>query len=45
VVDPEASTVSVYHRSGTFRSLTAADNIDLPELLGDWHMPVTAFFE
>jgi Uma2 family endonuclease len=45
VVDPEASTVSVYHRSGTFRSLTAADNIELPKLLGDWHMPVRAFFE
>ena len=45
VLDPDAITVSTYHRSGAFRILTAVDTIDAPELLPGFSTAVRTLFE
>ena len=45
VLDPESVTFNVYEKSGVFRTLTAADSIEAPELLPGFSMSVRALFE
>jgi Uma2 family endonuclease len=45
VLDPESITVSVYQKPGVFRTLTADDQIDAPELLPGFSTPVRTLFE
>ncbi len=45
VLDPDSITVTVYQKSGAFRTLTADDAIDIPELLPGFSIPVRALFE
>jgi Uma2 family endonuclease len=45
VLDPDSVTVQVYQKPGIFRTLTADDLIDAPELLPGFSIPVRALFE
>jgi Uma2 family endonuclease len=45
VLDPESITVSVYDKSGEFRTLNADDMIDAPDLLPGFSVPVRTMFE
>jgi Uma2 family endonuclease len=45
VLDPEAVTINVYRKTGTFRTLGADDSIDAPELLPGFSIQVRALFE
>jgi hypothetical protein len=45
VLDPESVTVNVYQRPGVFRTLTADDRINAPELLPGFSIPVRTLFE
>jgi Uma2 family endonuclease len=45
VLDPDSVTVNVYQKPGVFRTLTADDLIDAPELLPGFSIPVRALFE
>jgi Uma2 family endonuclease len=45
VVDPETETVSVYHCERPVLSLTSADVLTLPDILGDFRVTVRDFFE
>jgi len=45
VLDPDSVTVSVYQKPGVFRTLTADDQIDAPELLPGFSIPVRTLFE
>jgi Uma2 family endonuclease len=45
VLDTDSITVTIYKKSGVFRTLTADDVIDLPELLPGFSIPVRALFE
>jgi Uma2 family endonuclease len=45
VLDPDSVTVTIYQSSGAFRTLTADDMIDAPELLPGFSIPVRALFE
>ena len=45
VLDPDSITATVYQKSGAFRTLTADDSIDIPELLPGFSIPVRALFE
>jgi Uma2 family endonuclease len=45
VLDPESVTLNVYEKSGVFRTLTADDSIDAPELLPGFSIPVRTLFE
>jgi Uma2 family endonuclease len=45
VLDPESITISVYQKPGAFRTLTADDCIDAPELLPGFSIPVRTLFE
>jgi Uma2 family endonuclease len=45
VLDPETVTVNVYQKPGAFRTLTADDSIDAPELLPGFSIPVRTLFE
>jgi Uma2 family endonuclease len=45
ILDPETVTVTLYRKSGAFRTLTAEDPIDAPELLPGFSIPVRTLFE
>jgi Uma2 family endonuclease len=45
VMDPGAMTITVYEKSGSFRTLTAADSIDAPTLIPGFSIPVRTLFE
>ncbi len=45
VIDPEVQTVSVYNSDGSFRMLGPDDQIDAPELLPGFSVPVHSLFE
>jgi Uma2 family endonuclease len=45
VLDPDSVTVTVYRKSGAFRTLTADDHIDAPELLPGFSISVSTLFE
>jgi Uma2 family endonuclease len=45
VLDPDSLTVNVYQKPGVFRTLTADDRIDAPELLPGFSIPVRTLFE
>jgi Uma2 family endonuclease len=45
VLDPESVTVIVYEKHGAFRTLTADEWIDAPELLPGFSIPVRTLFE
>ena len=45
VLDPDTVTIHVYQKPGVFRTLTADDLIDAPELLPGFSIPVRALFE
>jgi Uma2 family endonuclease len=45
VLDPDSVTVNVYQAPGVFRTLTADDWIDAPELLPGFSIPVRTLFE
>ncbi len=45
VLDPETITVNVYQKPGVFRTLNAHDQIDAPELLPGFSIPVRTLFE
>jgi Uma2 family endonuclease len=45
VLDPGSVTVNVYQKPGVFRTLTADDQIDAPELLPGFSIPVRTLFE
>ncbi|HYO26453.1 MAG TPA: Uma2 family endonuclease [Lacipirellulaceae bacterium] len=44
VVDPETETVAVHHSDRPVESLTAVDELKLPNILGDFHVVVGEFF-
>jgi Uma2 family endonuclease len=45
VLDPESKTVTVYEKSGAFRTLHADNSIDVPSLLPGFSVPVSSLFE
>jgi Uma2 family endonuclease len=45
VMDPDSITVTIYRKSGVFRTLTADELIDAPELLPGFSIQVRALFE
>jgi len=45
VLDPDSVSVSVYQTPGVFRTLTADDQIEAPELLPGFSIPVRTLFE
>jgi Uma2 family endonuclease len=45
VLGPDSVTANVYQKPGVFRTLTADEMIDAPELLPGFSIPVRAFFE
>jgi len=45
VLDPDSVTVNIYQSPGVFRTLTADDQIDAPELLPGFSIPVRTLFE
>jgi hypothetical protein len=45
VVDPETDTVAVHHAERPVESLTAVDELTLPNILGDFCVVVGQFFE
>jgi Uma2 family endonuclease len=45
VLDPDSITVHVYQKPDVFRSLTADDRIDAPDLLPGFSIPVRTLFE
>jgi Uma2 family endonuclease len=45
VVDPETETVAVHHAERPVESLTAVDELALPDILGDFRVAVGQFFE
>jgi Uma2 family endonuclease len=45
VVDPETETVAVHHAERPVESLTAVDELVLPDILGDFRVAVGQFFE
>jgi hypothetical protein len=45
VLDPDSIAVNVYQKQGVFRTLTADDLIDAPELLPGFSIPVRTLFE
>jgi len=45
VVDPETDTVAVYHCERPVQSLTSADALTFPDILGDFRVAVSEFFE
>lgn len=45
VVDPEQQTVIVHDADHPGRTLTAADELSLPEWIGHWRVRVRELFE
>jgi Uma2 family endonuclease len=45
VLDPDSLTVTIYRNSGEFRTLTAGDSIEVPELFPGFSIPVRTLFE
>lgn len=45
VIDPAVVTVTVYEASGRFRTLNATAQLDAPELLPGFSVPVSSLFE
>ncbi len=45
VLDPDSVAVTVYRKSGVFRTLNAGETIDAPELLPGFSIQVRALFE
>jgi Uma2 family endonuclease len=45
VVDPETETVAIHHAERPVQSLTSADVLRFPDVLGDFELPVTNIFE
>jgi Uma2 family endonuclease len=45
VLDPDATTVNIYEKSGAFRTLNALDQIDAPSLLPGFSVQVSKLFE
>jgi Uma2 family endonuclease len=45
VVDPETETVAIHHSERPVQSLTAADELTLPDVLGDFRVAVARFFQ
>jgi Uma2 family endonuclease len=44
VVDPESETVAIHYGDRPAQSLTAADELTLPDILGDFRVPVRELF-
>ncbi len=45
VADPETETVTVHHAERPVQSLTAVDELTFPEILGDFRVVVSEFFQ
>ena len=45
VLDPESITITVYEKSGAFRTRNAEDTIEAPALLPGFSVPVRTLFE
>jgi len=45
VVDPETETLAIHHAERPVQSLTGDDELRVPDVLGDFAVPISKFFE